>query len=150
MSDTATQAWTLGGGVVGGAVGYLLGGGRLLWTALGALAGALVAAPAADAAAALLPTPSSAPGGSGRMVAVQMVPGQTLIERAQVGDTLIVTAPSGWGVPSATSNTPGFLTIQSTDPAAESTTYVVAAGGGGQIQMQSAGETAVVTVDVAS
>lgn len=96
-----------------------------------------------------------APGGSAPApqgatnTAIQLVPGQTIIRRAVVGDTITVLAPSGWGVPSATANIPGFLEIQATSTVVESTTVRVADAGQGQIVMQNGGEDATLSIDAA-
>jgi hypothetical protein len=79
---------------------------------------------------------------------IQLVPNQTVIQRMAVGDSLTVTAPSGWGVPAAMSNIPGFLTTMSSDATAGSSTFNANAAGQGQISMTSGGETAILSVEV--
>jgi hypothetical protein len=82
--------------------------------------------------------------------AIQLVPGQTVIWRANVGDTATILAPSGWGVPSANANIPGFLEIQSTSTVVESTTVKVTDGGQGQVSMSNSGETAILSIDASA
>lgn len=84
----------------------------------------------------------------GQTYSEQLVSGQTIILRASVGDTINVTAPPGWGVPSSQANIPGFLEVQSTNSANETTTLKVTEGGQGQIQMtNAAGEVAVLSIE---
>jgi hypothetical protein len=139
--DIGTQLMTVGAGLAGGALGYFLGGRSFVGTAIGALVGAVAVPPLVGFAANAIAAPSTPP----RAIAMQ--PGATLIERVKVGDTLVLEAPSGWGVPSAGANIPGFLEVVSTDTNAESTTVKVVAGGQGQITMKSGSETAVVSVE---
>ena len=79
---------------------------------------------------------------------IQLVPGSTVIYRGQVGDVVTVLAPEGWGVPSALSNVPGFLTILGASPEAESTTFQIVDKGAGQISMASGGQKAILSIDV--
>jgi hypothetical protein len=79
---------------------------------------------------------------------VEMVPGKTIILRVAVGDTINLSAPSGWGPPSANANVPGFLQIQSTDTSTDLTSLKVIDGGQGQISMTAGGETAIVSIEV--
>lgn len=135
------QAWTIAGGVLGGVAGYYLGGKKPLWAAAGALAGAVAIPPAVAAAMPALPA------GTGRAWVEQLVPNQTIILRASVGDLVTILAPSGWGVPSAGANIPGFLQVESTTTTAEATTLRIVEGGQGQIQMQSGGEVAILSIE---
>ena len=139
MADLPTQATTIAGGVVGGLAGFFLGGGKVLWTGLGAFVGAVAAPPLVGAGVAFAQTLGTKP--------IALAPGKTVILRAQVGDLVTIEAPSGWGVPSATANIPGFLEVESTDPEAETTTLKVIEGGQGQIQMASGGEVAVLSIE---
>jgi hypothetical protein len=82
--------------------------------------------------------------------AIQMAPGQTIIWRAVVGDTATILAPSGWGVPSANANIPGFLEIEGTSTTVESTTVKVTDAGQGQISMSNGGETAILSIDASA
>lgn len=137
------QAVTILAGIAGGVLGHFAGRRELVWTAVGALAGAIVVPPLVDAAiaqAALPPSPSTT-------YTIQLVPGATRILRASVGDRMVITAPSGWGVPSATANIPGFLEIESTDTVSESTTLRVIEAGQGQLQMSLGGEVAILSVE---
>lgn len=136
----SAQAWTIAGGIVGGVAGHFIGGKKTLWTALGALAGAAVVPSLAEAAIGQLP-PSQT-----QTHTIQLVPGRTIILRAQVGDVVTVLAPSGWGVPSANANVPGFLQIDSANPTTESTVMSVQAAGQGQLTMSVGGETAVLSI----
>lgn len=140
-TPTETQLVTIAAGLLGGAVGYFLGGQRIVWTAVGALVGAVVVPPVASAAAANA-LPEAAP----ETHDITLVPSRTIILRTRVGDTVIVHAPSGWGVPSMNANVPGFLQIESTDTAAETMTLTVTEGGQGQIQLQNGDEVAVLSV----
>jgi hypothetical protein len=137
------QAWTIAGGVVGGAAGYYLGKKNPLWTAVGALAGAILLPPAAASAMPALPE-----GPVPNVHTIELQPGKTIILRAQLGDIINVLAPSGWGVPSANANVPGFLEIESTSTAAESTTFKVKEGGQANFTMTAGGETAVLSIEV--
>lgn len=144
MADTTTQVTTIVAGVGGGIAGYFLGGGRVLWTGVGALVAAvagppllgLVAQAMADAEAASVPPPK----------AVALIPGGTIIERAKVGDQFLIESPPGWGAPTASANIPGFLEVVSNDPAAETTTVKVVEGGQGNITVTSGGKTAVLSI----
>lgn len=137
------QAWTIAGGVVGGVGGYLLGKKNPLWMAVGALAGAVLLPPAAAAAMPELPA-----GPTPNVHTIEMAPGKTIILRAQLGDLVTVLAPSGWGVPSAEANIPGFLQVQSTSTGAESTVFKVVQKGQANLTMSSGGETAVLSIEV--
>ena len=139
MSD---RPWVILGAAAGGTAGYLLGGKKIGWAAVGVIAG-IVAIPAI-AQAAIGPLPPS----SISAKSVQLIPGKTIIERAQIGDVITVMAPSGWGVPSANANVPGFLQIEATSTVAESTTFKVMAGGAGQVSMSFGGEVAVLAFDI--
>lgn len=137
------QAWTILGGVVGGGAGYFLGGRKPLWAAVGALAGAIVVPPAVAAA-----SPQLGPSAfTGKAWVEQLVPGKTIILRAAVGDVVTVLAPSGWGVPSAGANVPGFMVVQSTDTSAEASILQITDAGQGQIQMENGGEVAVLSIE---
>lgn len=139
MSD---RPWVLLGAAAGGSAGYFLGGKKIAWAAIGVLAG-IVAVPAiAQAAIGQLSPPNVS------MKSVQLVPGQTIIERAQIGDVITVLAPRGWGVPSAGSNIPGFLQIEATSTDAESTTFKIITAGAGQVSMTNGGEVAILAFDV--
>lgn len=139
--DIGTQALTVGAGVAGGLVGYFASGKSLFWTGVGALVGAVAGPPifglSANALAAM-----NAPR------EIQLVPHATKILRARVGDEFTIDAPSGWGVPSANANIPGFLEVISTDTNAETTTVKVVAKGQGNIELSSGGEVAVLSVEV--
>lgn len=91
----------------------------------------------------------SAKGGIANTHTVTLVPGQTIILRASEGDLITVMAPSGWGVPSVASNVPGFLSIESASPEAETSVFKVTSSGAGQISMTGpSGEVAVLSIDV--
>lgn len=137
------QSWTIAGGVVGGVGGYFLGKKNPLWMAVGALAGAILLPPAAAAAMPELPS-----GPTPNVHTIQMNPGGTIILRAQLGDLITVLAPSGWGVPSAVANVPGFLQVESTSTGAESTVFKVVQKGQANFTMSSGGETAVLSIEV--
>ena len=138
MSD---RPWVILGAAAGGTAGYLLGGKKIAWAAVGVLAG-IVAVPAiAQAAMPSLP-PSTA-----NIHTITLIPGRTIILRAAVGDVVTILAPSGWGVPSANANIPGFLEVQSANPTTESTVLKVTAGGQGQIQMENVGEVAILSIE---
>jgi len=139
------QAWTIAGGVIGGAAGYYLGKKDLVWTLVGTFMGAVLLPPTAAAA---MPQLSPSEIGTPNVHTIELIPGKTIILRAQLGDLITVLAPSGWGVPSAEANIPGFLEIESTSATAESTVFKVTAGGQGQIQMSSGGEVAILSIEV--
>jgi hypothetical protein len=136
------QAWTIAGGILGGGAGYYFGKKNPLWMAVGALAGAVLLPPTAAAAMPALPS-----GPSVKVWTEQLVPGKTIILRASVGDIVNVLAPSGWGIPSATANMPGFLQIQATTSGGEATTLKIVEAGQGQIQMANGGEVAVLSIE---
>lgn len=142
MADTTTQVTTIVMGVGGGVAGYFLGGRSVLWTGIGALAAAVIGPPVLGIVAQAMADGSAPPPPK----PVALIPGETIIERAKVGDWFLVEAPPGWGTPAAGSNIPGFLEVLSSDPSAETTTVKVVAGGQGQIQMTSEGKTAVLSV----
>lgn len=138
--------WTAGATVVGIGLAVfspkwrMTGLGMVGTMALAATAKALVSGPEAQA--------QTSPVGPGTPHVIQLIPGQTIILRAQVGDFITVLAPSGWGVPSATANIPGFLQIESTSDQTESTVLQVMDKGAGQISMSLGGETAILSIDV--
>lgn len=136
------QAWTIAGGVAGGAAGYYLGKRNPIWMAVGALAGAILLPPAAAKAMPQLPE-----GPVPNVHTIELQPGKTIILRCSVGDIINVLAPSGWGVPSANANVPGFLEIESTSTAAESTTFKVKEGGQANFKMEFGGEVAILSID---
>lgn len=138
--DIGTQAMTVTAGIAGGLLGYFASKRSLLWTGVGALLGAVAIPPLVGFSAnalASLSTPKD----------VQLVPGSTIILRPRIGDSFTIDAPSGWGVPSANANIPGFLEIVSTDVNAETTTVKVVAAGQGNISLSAGGETAVLSVE---
>ena len=141
MSD---RPWVLLGAVAGGTAGYYLGGKKILWAAVGVIAGISTVPAIAQAAMPVLP-PSQA-----TVHTITLVPGQTIIVRPRVGDILTVLAPSGWGVPSAVANIPGFLEVQSASPTTESSTFKVTEAGRGQIVMQNGGEDATLSIDASA
>jgi hypothetical protein len=136
------QAITILSGIAGGVIGHFAGGRRMLWTTAGALAGAVIVPPIAG-----LVLAQAAPQLAGQTFNADLAPGRTIILRASVGDTIIVKAPSTWGVPASSANIPGFLTVQASDTEAETTTLLVTEAGQGQVQMVSGGETATLSVE---
>jgi hypothetical protein len=138
--DIGTQLMTVGAGLAGGAAGYFLSKKSLFWTGIGAFLGAVAVPPLVGLSANALAAMSTPK-------AIQLEPHVTKILRAQVGDEFTIDAPSGWGVPSANANIPGFLEVVSTDVNEESTTVKVVASGQGNIELSSGGEVAILSVE---
>jgi len=138
MSD---RPWVILGAAAGGAAGYFLSDKKIGWAAVGVIAGIIAVPAIAQAAMPALPPSRVTPH------TITLIPGQTIILRAKVGDIVTVIAPTGWGVPSAVANVPGFLEVQSASPTTESTVFKIVEAGQGQISITSNGETAVLSIE---